>query len=107
MGESYQPGTWRFNLQAAGDVSVLHTNFAAAVRIPAWFEFIRHPQLLSRPCQAGFAGVWFRQEKPLRFRAGPAGAAQARPAPENRADERQTAFRLFSRLALGGVFGQQ
>jgi hypothetical protein len=25
----------------------------------------------------GFAGVWFRQEKPLRFRAGPAGAAQA------------------------------
>jgi len=28
----------------------------------------------------GFAGVWFRQEKPLRFRAGPAGAAPARPA---------------------------
>jgi len=25
----------------------------------------------SRPCQAGFAGVWFRHEKPLRFRAIP------------------------------------
>ena len=25
----------------------------------------------------GFAGVWFRHEKPLRFRAGPAGATQA------------------------------
>jgi hypothetical protein len=25
----------------------------------------------------GFAGVWFRQEKPLRFRAGPAGSAGA------------------------------
>jgi len=29
------------------------------------------------PYRNRVAGVWFRQEKPLRFRAGPAGAAQA------------------------------
>jgi hypothetical protein len=53
------------------------TAHATTARIPSWFEFIRRPRLLGRPCQAGFAGVGFRHEKPLRFRAGPAGAAQA------------------------------
>jgi hypothetical protein len=52
-------------------------NFATAARFPSGYEFIRRPRLLGHPCPAGFAGVWFRQEKPLRFRAGPAGAAQA------------------------------
>jgi hypothetical protein len=37
----------------------------------------RHSAASACPCQAGFAGGWFRHEKPLRFRAGPAGAAQA------------------------------
>jgi len=50
-------------------------NSAAAARIPSWFEFIRRPRLLGHFCQAGFAGGWFWHEKPLRFRAGPAGAA--------------------------------
>jgi hypothetical protein len=45
-------------------------NSAATARIPSWFEFIRYLRLLGRPCQAGFAGVWFRHEKPMRFRAG-------------------------------------
>jgi hypothetical protein len=40
----------------------------------------------------GFAGGWFRHEKPLRFRADPAGAAQARPVRENRADEHAPAW---------------
>jgi len=44
------------------------------------------------PLSAGFAGVWFRHETPLRFRAGPAGADQARPARENRADEHTPAW---------------
>jgi len=44
---------------------------ADAARIPSWFEFIRHPRLLGRPCQSVFAGGWLRQEKPLRFRAIP------------------------------------
>jgi hypothetical protein len=56
---------------------VMFANSAAAARIPSWFEFIRFPRLLGRPCQVDFAGVWFRHEKPLRIRAGPAGAAQA------------------------------
>jgi len=45
------------------------------------FHKRRHPRLLGRPCQAGFAGVWFRQEKPLRFRAGPTGAATSPSGP--------------------------
>jgi hypothetical protein len=77
----------------------IFANFATAARIPSWFEFIRRPRLLGRPCQAGFAGVWFRQEKPLRFRAGPAGAAPARPARENRADERRAARVARPRVA--------
>jgi len=48
------------------------------------------------PYRNQVAGIWFRQEKPLRFRAGPAGAAQARPARENRADVLQD--RTFSNL---------
>ena len=89
-------------------------NSAAIARIPSWFEFIRNEEsrnagekpvhgfmgslskrgfiqrlLTSSPTiiTNGFAGVWFRHEKPLRFRAGPAGAAPARPARKNRADE--------------------
>jgi hypothetical protein len=50
---------------------------AAAARIPSGFEFLRHPRLLACSFQAGFAGGWFGHEKPLRFRATPAGAAQA------------------------------
>ena len=69
----------------------MFANSAAATRISSGFEFIQRPRLLGHPCQAGCAGGWFRQEKPLRFRAGPARAAQARPARENRADERRAA----------------
>ena len=77
----------------------MFANFTAAARIPSEFEFIRCPRLLGRPCQAGFSGGWFRHEKPLRFRAGPAGAAQARPARENRADERRAARVARPRVA--------
>src|ERR1035437_9709674 len=69
----------------------MFANSAAAARIPSEFELFRRPCLLDRPCQAGFAGVWFRPEKPLSFRGGPAGAAPAHPARENRADERRAA----------------
>ena len=37
----------------------------------------RMRSLLTTDGQADFAGVWFRQEKPLHFRAGPAGSAGA------------------------------
>jgi len=55
----------------------MFANSTVAARIPSGFEFLRRPRLLGRPFQAGFAGGWFRHEKPLRFRAGPAGAAPA------------------------------
>jgi hypothetical protein len=82
----------------------IFANSAAAARIPSGFEFIRNEEsrnagekpvhgfmgslskrefiqrlLTSSPTSItnGFAGVWFRHEKPLRFRAGPAGATQA------------------------------
>jgi len=88
----------------------IFANSTAAARIPSGFEFIRNEEsknagakpvhgfmgslskrgfiqrlLTSSPTSItnGFAGVWFRQEKPLRFRAGPAGAAPTRPAREN------------------------
>ena len=40
--------------------------------VPYYFET---PHVVSYLNTNGFTGVWFRQEKPLRFRAGPAGAA--------------------------------
>jgi hypothetical protein len=107
--EKFAMKIYRFILQ------FMFANSAAAARIPSGFEFIRNEEsrnagakpvhgfmgsllkqrfvqrlLTSSPTVItnGFAGVWFRPEKPLRFRAGPAGAAQARPARENRADER-------------------
>jgi len=40
--------------------------------VPYYFET---PHVVSYQITNGFAGIWFRQEKPLRFRAGPALAA--------------------------------
>jgi hypothetical protein len=58
---------WRFNLQAADDVPVLHTNSAAAASIPSWFDFIRNEESRNageKPVH-GFLGSlsnrdWFR-----------------------------------------------